>query len=182
MLAHDSVLFSETSRLALKPTQSLIQWVPGFLPGCKTAGEWCWPLTTSKAEVKNKLSHTSTPPIGLHGVDGDFFYMKDSIETKVYSYDDTKSVPKQFVNTPHRADKLSAPLASYMKVSGNHWLLRGAENGSDVDTRKGRGQTKRAEVSRQLILAARRNQKNFRRTEERTTWPIDGNRTVCGAE
>jgi len=55
-------------------------------------------------------------------------------------------------------------VASYINVSGNQWLLRRAENGSDVDTCKG----ERVEVSRQLILVERRNQKNFQWTEERT--------------
>jgi len=61
--------------------------------------------------------------------------------------DAVTDVGRQFVSSGHRTDKLSVPVASYINVSGNQWLLRSAENGSDVDTCKG----ERAEVSRQFL-------------------------------
>jgi hypothetical protein len=39
-------LFSTASRPNLGPTQTPIQWVPVFLPGCYLAGAWSWPLTS----------------------------------------------------------------------------------------------------------------------------------------
>lgn len=96
-------------------------------------------------EVKNKWMFTSTPLICHHGVGRDNITMR------------LTELRQQFVSDGHRTDKLSVPVASHINVSGNQWLLRSAENGSDVDTCKG----ERAEVSRQLILVERRNQKNF---------------------
>jgi len=32
-------------------------------PRSKMAGAWSWPLTASRAEVKNAWSYTSTPPM-----------------------------------------------------------------------------------------------------------------------
>ena len=46
--------FSHPSRPALGTTQPPIQWVLVF-PGFKTAGAWCWPLTTYSAEVKERV-------------------------------------------------------------------------------------------------------------------------------
>jgi len=41
-------LFATSPRLSLGPTQLLTQWVPGSLsPGCRTTGEWRWPLTAT---------------------------------------------------------------------------------------------------------------------------------------
>jgi len=62
-------LFNTVSRLALGPSQTPIQWVPGALtlgirhPGCETE-----PSPLSSAEIKNAWSYTFTPLIHLHGV------------------------------------------------------------------------------------------------------------------
>jgi hypothetical protein len=34
-------VFLPSSRQALEPTQPPGQWIPGFIPGCKSAGTWC---------------------------------------------------------------------------------------------------------------------------------------------
>jgi hypothetical protein len=49
--------------------QPPIQWVPGVLSlGVKRPGSEADHSPPSSAEVKNAWSHTSTPPIHLHGV------------------------------------------------------------------------------------------------------------------
>jgi hypothetical protein len=53
-------LFSKTTRPALGTTQSLTQWIPGFIPGREVAGAWRRPLTSTSAKVKNEWSNTST--------------------------------------------------------------------------------------------------------------------------
>ena len=63
-------------------------------------------------------------------------------------YDAVTYIRQHFVSNDRRTDKLSVPLVSYMNVSGNQWLLRSAQNGSDVDTCKG----EKAELSRQLVI------------------------------
>jgi len=55
--------FTHPSRPALGPTQPPIQWVPG-LSGCKVAGAWHWPPTSSSDEVKERVElyiYTSGP-------------------------------------------------------------------------------------------------------------------------
>jgi hypothetical protein len=42
--------FSHTSRPALGPIQSPVQWVPGTRG--KAVGAWCWPPSPSSADVK----------------------------------------------------------------------------------------------------------------------------------
>jgi hypothetical protein len=62
-------LFTTTSRTALGPTQPPIQWVPRALSlGVKLPGSEADHSPPSSAEVKDVWSHTSTPPIHLHGV------------------------------------------------------------------------------------------------------------------
>jgi hypothetical protein len=62
-------LFTTTSRPALGPTQSPIQWVPGVLSlRVKRPGREADQSPTSSAEVKNVWSYTSASPIRLHGV------------------------------------------------------------------------------------------------------------------
>lgn len=39
-----------------------VQRVPGLFPGT-----WCWPPTPSNPDVKERVSYTSTHPLGLHG-------------------------------------------------------------------------------------------------------------------
>jgi hypothetical protein len=41
----ENFLFYETSRAAVGPTQSPIQWVPRYFAGCKAVGARDWPLT-----------------------------------------------------------------------------------------------------------------------------------------
>jgi hypothetical protein len=53
----------KTCRPALRPTQPPIQWVPLFFPGGKGV--------SSRVNVNNEWSYTSTPPLCLHGVKGD---------------------------------------------------------------------------------------------------------------
>jgi len=61
-------LFTTASRLALGPTQPLIQWVPGTLSlGVKQPGREA-AYSPLSSEVKNAWNHTSTPLIRLHGV------------------------------------------------------------------------------------------------------------------
>jgi hypothetical protein len=56
-------LLATASRLALRPTQSPIQWVAGVKrPGREVS------YLQFGAEVKNAWSYTFTPPIHLHGV------------------------------------------------------------------------------------------------------------------
>jgi hypothetical protein len=62
-------LFTIASRLALRPTQPLIQWAPGALSlEVKWLGHEVDHSPPSNAEVKNAWNYTSTPPIRLHGV------------------------------------------------------------------------------------------------------------------
>jgi hypothetical protein len=55
--------------MALEPTQPPIQWVPGALSlGVKWPEREVDHSPPSSAEVKERWSYTSTPPIRLHGV------------------------------------------------------------------------------------------------------------------
>jgi hypothetical protein len=47
--------FPHLSRPVLKPTQPPVQWVRGLSRGQVAVGAWCWPLTPSIAEVKNRV-------------------------------------------------------------------------------------------------------------------------------
>jgi hypothetical protein len=56
------ILFNTTSRPALGPTQSPIQWVPGAVSvGVKRPGREADDSLPSSAEVKNAWSYTFTP-------------------------------------------------------------------------------------------------------------------------
>jgi len=64
-------VFPHLSTPALGPTQSPIQWIPGYFPGGKAAGAWRWPPTPSSVEVKEWVglyihspSGTSWPVLG----------------------------------------------------------------------------------------------------------------------
>jgi hypothetical protein len=62
-------LLTTASRPTLGLTQPPIQRVPGALSmGVKQPGREADHSLPSSAEVKNEWSHTSTPPIRLHGV------------------------------------------------------------------------------------------------------------------
>ena len=63
--------FSVTQQSRLTPglKQPPIQWVPGFF----FVGYEVHHSTPSSAVVKNEWSHTSTPPICLHGADSSLF-------------------------------------------------------------------------------------------------------------
>jgi len=54
------LLFATMSRLALEPTELLVQWVSTwyYYPRCKVAGTWSWPCASS-AKVKNAWSYIS---------------------------------------------------------------------------------------------------------------------------
>ena len=58
-------------RLALKPTQPPIKWVPGFFPGGKVAGHEVDQSTPSSTKIKNHWSYTYAPPIYLHDIHKD---------------------------------------------------------------------------------------------------------------
>jgi hypothetical protein len=63
------LLFATVSRPALGPTQSTIQRVPRALsPAVNSPGREADYSSLSSAEDNNAWSHTSTPPIRLHGV------------------------------------------------------------------------------------------------------------------
>jgi hypothetical protein len=58
-----SFLFTTPSRLALRPTQSPIQWVPSALsPGVKRPGREADHSPPTSAEVKKTWIYTFTPP------------------------------------------------------------------------------------------------------------------------
>jgi hypothetical protein len=62
------------SRPTLKPTQPPIQWEMGILSlGVKQPGHKVNHTPPSSAKVKLECSHTSTPPVWLHGIDYDSF-------------------------------------------------------------------------------------------------------------
>jgi hypothetical protein len=59
-------LFTTSSRLALRPTQSPMQWVPGTLSlGLKRPGREANNSILSSAEVKNAWGYTSIPQYAL---------------------------------------------------------------------------------------------------------------------
>ena len=60
--------FPQSSRPALRPTQSPIQRVPGSFPGDKAAGAWRLPPTTSSAEVKERVELYLYSPCSLRGL------------------------------------------------------------------------------------------------------------------
>jgi hypothetical protein len=43
------------SRLALRPTQHPVQWVPDLFPGGKTAWAWCLPHIPSSTKVRQRV-------------------------------------------------------------------------------------------------------------------------------
>jgi hypothetical protein len=55
--------------MALGPTQTPIQWIPGALSlGVKRSGREADHSPPSSAEIKNAWRYISTPPIRLHGI------------------------------------------------------------------------------------------------------------------
>jgi hypothetical protein len=63
------LVFTTASRMALGPTQPLIQWVPGALSlGVKRPGREADHSPPYGAEVKNAWSYTSTFSIRFHGM------------------------------------------------------------------------------------------------------------------
>jgi len=56
-------------RTALRSTQLPVKLVPDLFPGSKAAGAWLWPPPPHlERRLKKEKSHTSTPPLGLHGL------------------------------------------------------------------------------------------------------------------
>ena len=54
------------SRPVLGPTQPPVQWIPILFPWGKATGAWRWPLTPSRAEVKERIEiylYSSSWPI-----------------------------------------------------------------------------------------------------------------------
>ena len=70
--------FLHTSRLAVGPTQSPVQWVPGHSLG-EAAWVWPWPPTPSSVEVKERIElylYPASWPSWL--VVGWYFYIVDN--------------------------------------------------------------------------------------------------------
>ena len=54
--------------LVLGPTQSAIQWVPGFFRGCKAAGACSWPLIFIQVRASEWVELYGCRPMCLHGM------------------------------------------------------------------------------------------------------------------
>lgn len=64
-------LFFKTSGSALGFTQAPIRWVSGFFQGIKWPDREVGHISPSDAEAENRWSYTPSPPLSLHGVDGE---------------------------------------------------------------------------------------------------------------
>ena len=70
---YEIFIFSKTSKLALRPTKPPIQWYWDSFLRVKCAGREVKLLPPSTAKVKDKQSHTFTPPVSLHGIQTKLF-------------------------------------------------------------------------------------------------------------
>jgi len=107
-------LFSETSSLALRPTQTFVPCEPGFLIRAKAARSWCWPLPQSKADFKTDWSYTCFLALHLRGVECDDFIsldIGDSASTVLREFDDDVATRMKFEeNSNYLLPVLSVPL------------------------------------------------------------------------
>ena len=73
--------FPRLSRLALRPTQSPVQWVPDQFPGggVQRSGRGVDHPTLNTTVVKEENSYTSTPSLGLHGLFWSELYLYPNI-------------------------------------------------------------------------------------------------------
>jgi len=67
------LLFSQNIHTCCMATHPHIQHVPGFFPAVKQPRHKVNHSPLSSIKVKNEWSCAPTPPIHLHGVDGDTF-------------------------------------------------------------------------------------------------------------
>jgi hypothetical protein len=72
--------YFKTSRLALRPTKSSIQWIPWSFPEVKRPGRETNHCPPYSAEAKNERSYASSPPIFFYRVNMDSFTFKEHFE------------------------------------------------------------------------------------------------------
>jgi len=66
--------------MTLEPTQPPIQWVPGSFLEVKRLGSEVNHSPSSNAKVNNEWSGTAAPPICLHSVDWQNFFIRGIID------------------------------------------------------------------------------------------------------
>jgi len=78
------------SRPVLEPTQTSVKWIPILFPWGKTTGAWRWPLTQSRAEVKEReemyLYSSSWPILEWHLPSSLIFWYCSACLKLAYNY------------------------------------------------------------------------------------------------